>query len=106
MVPGPASRYLTRYPHPPAVALGVEVAESSSCARPRGQGTLVCRAGIPAYWILNLTASCVEVYREPSPAGPSRSYRRRQTFGMNEAVPLAAGGLELGPIPVSELLAA
>lgn len=51
--------------HPTSPVLVVEVAESS-LARDRGRkGRLYARAGIPDYWIVNLTDGVLELYRDP-----------------------------------------
>ena len=51
--------------HPTSPVLVVEVADSS-LARDRGRkGSLYARAGVPDYWIVNLTDGVLEIYRDP-----------------------------------------
>lgn len=100
---GPARRYLRSHPRPRDIALVVEVAESTLIEDRVTKSALYAQARIPCYWIVNLIASTVEVYTNPR-AGRAPAYRDRHDYARNEAVPLAVGGQELGPIPVRELL--
>lgn len=53
----------------------------SSLAYDRGEKlALYARAGIPEYWILDVSGSCIEAYRDPIqlPAGPG--YASRQLY--------------------------
>lgn len=50
--------------HPSTAVLVVEVAEIS-LLHDRKKAGLYARAGIPEYWLVNLTDGCLEVYRAP-----------------------------------------
>ncbi len=64
---------------PPGVAwLIVEVADSS-LARDRAKARLYALAGVPDYWIVDLSAGIVEVHREPTPEGYRRVTRHDRT---------------------------
>jgi len=67
---------------PDEIPLIIEVAETS-LAKDRTE-KLVCYAsnGIPEYWIVNLQAHTLEVYREPADG----EYRERRTFAPGDAV--------------------
>jgi len=58
--------------HPALPMLVVEVAESSLSLDRQHKGSLYARAGVADYWILNLVARVLEIYREPieDPATP------------------------------------
>ena len=51
--------------HPSRPVLIVEVAETSLSLDRMRKGALYARAGIADYWVLNLRAEVLEVYREP-----------------------------------------
>ena len=51
--------------HPSRPVLLVEVAETSLALDRRRKGALYARAGIADYWVVNLKAAVLEVYREP-----------------------------------------
>lgn len=63
IVPGNPEDY--RDAHPTTAVLVVEVADSSLLHDRKRKARLYARAGIPEYWILNLTHSCLEVFRNP-----------------------------------------
>lgn len=51
--------------HPGAPVLLVEIADSSLGVDRQMKASLYARAGRPEYWVLNLIARALEVYREP-----------------------------------------
>jgi len=59
--------------HPDAVALIVEVADSSLRFNRTDKASLYARARVSDYWIVNLTDRVVEVHRDPRPA-PAAAY--------------------------------
>jgi Uma2 family endonuclease len=103
VVPGPASRYRTRHPEPPEVALVVEVAESTLAHDRLAKGRLYARAGLPLYWIVNLVDTQLEVYTDPTGPDPTPRYRQRQDLGLSETVMLTLPGQTGAAIPVAEL---
>jgi Uma2 family endonuclease len=58
--------------HPSTPALMVEVADTSLAIDRRWKAALYARAGIREYWIVNLVALALEVYRRPVRAPGSR----------------------------------
>jgi Uma2 family endonuclease len=56
-------------PSPQDTLLVVEAADTSLSYDRETKGPLYARAGIPAYWIVNLNDDRIEVYREPSLTG-------------------------------------
>ena len=66
VVRGDDDLYENRHPGPSDVGLIIEVAESS-LARDRGlKREIYARAGIPAYWIINLVDRQLESYSDPA----------------------------------------
>ena len=90
-----------RHPGPGEIALIVEVADSSVEYHRRVKADLYARAGIPAYWILNLVSLTLEAHTSPSPDG----YRRREVLG-GESVALVLDGAEVARLAVADLLVA
>jgi Uma2 family endonuclease len=78
---GQPKDYWTKHPTAADVSLVIEVSESS-LAIDRKKRRIYARAGVPAYWIVDLDASAIEVYTEPNPQ--ANDYQRRDVF------PLAA----------------
>jgi Uma2 family endonuclease len=84
--------------HPHEAVLVVEVAESSLEYDRGEKARLYARAGFADYWIVNLNHCCVEVHRDPTPAG----YRNVISLTADDEVaPLAAASSR---IPVAALL--
>jgi Uma2 family endonuclease len=80
------------------VLLLVEVADTSLEYDRDVKGPLYARASIPEYWLVDLGANRLLVYRAPSPDG----YRLVRTLRRGEAIaPLAFSDRA---IPVSEIL--
>lgn len=96
VVPGAPRDY--REGHPSTALLVVEVAESSLSFDYGVKKALYARAGIPEYWIVDLVARAVEVYRSPHGA----DYRDHRTLGGRDSIaPLAGAGAR---IAVADLL--
>ena len=67
------------------VLLLIEVADSSLEFDREVKRPLYAEAGIADFWIVNVLDSCVEVYRQPSPAGeyaPPRIAKRGETISL------------------------
>ena len=105
VVRGTIEDYARSHPGPDDLALVIEVADTS-LARDRGlKLRSYARAGVPQYWIVNLTDGQVEVYDDPSsePDAPP-AYRRRNVYTRGEHVPLAIAGGSPDTVAVDELL--
>ncbi len=73
--------------HPSTAALVVEVSDTTLSFDTGDKLELYARAGVPEYWVLDLNARELLVYRDPH----GTAYRNQQTFGPADAVsPLAA----------------
>ena len=76
--------YRGRLPDPDDLLLVIEVADSSTEYDRGGKAALYAAAGVEEYWVVNLPAQVVEVYRQPREG----SYRAimRLTAGDNAVV--------------------
>jgi Uma2 family endonuclease len=99
VVRGTIRDFARRDPDPPEIAMIVEVADSSL-----REDRLLVQAygggGIAISWIINLVDRQVEVYTDPDPSG----YRSRTDHRPGQDVPVVIGGVEVGRIPVDDLL--
>ena len=92
------NEFLDEDPGPENVHLLVEVSDSSLRLDMNTKSGTYARAGIPEYWVVNVNARTLEVFRQPAPQG----YAQMMTLQANESVrPLAAPEAE---IRVSDLL--
>jgi Uma2 family endonuclease len=100
---GELSDYDLRKATPDDIALLVEVS-STSLRVDRGEKLRAyAAAGIPAYWIVNLGARCVEVYGEPR-GGDEAGYGSRADRVEGEEVEVVVGGRVVGRVAVAALL--
>ena len=91
--------YLGRHPGPLEVALIVEVAKSS-LAQDRKMAEVYGRAGIPAYWIINVIDRQVEVYSNPGPVG----YASLEVLAPGHVLSVVIDRVEVGRIAVDDIL--
>ena len=86
--------YSRQHPEPADILLLIEVADGSLAYDTGEKAQLYAEAGIPEYWVVNLIDHCVEVFREPRPAG----YTTHQTHrGDEEIHPRAFAGVAIKP---------
>lgn len=84
--------YDSRHPTPQDVLLIIEVAETSAESDRAVKGPLYARAGIPEFWLVDLTAGAVEIYRTP---GLSGWQEHRTAHGGERIAPVAFPDVEL-----------
>ncbi len=89
--------------HPATADLVVEVADTTGDFDRHRKGPMYAAAGIPEYWVVDVTARGVDIYRDPLPGEDGRAgYRVHRRVGVDDAVtPLGAAGRS---IPVRDLL--
>jgi len=94
IVPGSFRDYVGGHPSRPVLV--VEVSESSLAFDRHHKGSVYARAGLPDYWIVNLTDRVLEIYRDPiqDPAAPfGWRYRSVESLGPEASIaPLALSG--------------
>jgi Uma2 family endonuclease len=105
VVRGRALDYREAHPRPADIALLVEVADSS-LERDRVKARIYARAGVCAYWIVNLVDGWVEVYADPSGEAPGPTYHRRQDYASDREVPVLVAGAQVGAIAVRDMIPA
>ena len=90
--------------HPSTAALLVEVADTTGNFDRNRKGPMYAAAGIPEYWVVDLPARAVHVYRDPSrDAAGQGIYRAHERY--DEMAVLAPLGARGPAIVVSALLA-
>jgi Uma2 family endonuclease len=96
-----------RSAHPTTAALIVEIGETASIIHLRRKGGPYARAGIQEYWIVNLVARQLEVYRTPL-TDPRRRFGHRYSSRANLLPTATVSPLALpqAVIPVADLLPA
>jgi Uma2 family endonuclease len=100
VVRGQARDYLTRDIPAGDVALAVSISEISLERDRDILARVYASSGIPAYWVLNLVGHQVEVYSKPA----SGRYESREDYQFGQELPLLVQGIDVGPIPVEDVL--
>jgi Uma2 family endonuclease len=96
VVPGDDFDYFDS--HPTTAWLVIEVSDSSASRDRETKANLYSRAGIPEYWIVNVSEKVLEVFREPSLGG----YRSKAVLRASDSVsPLSRPHVSL---PVRRIL--
>jgi Uma2 family endonuclease len=92
---GTVRSYLTRHPEAGDVGLLIEVAGSSLLRDQRDKARIYARAGIEAYWIVNLEERRIEAHTQPSGATVAPGYGEITHYRVGEVVPLTLDGVTL-----------
>lgn len=95
-------RDYTSQPRAGDIGLVVEVADSSLRRDRRLKAAIYAEAGLPVYWIVNLTDRVVEVYTRPNAA--ERRYEDRADIPVGETIPLVLDGAEVARLSVAEFM--
>jgi Uma2 family endonuclease len=81
----------------------VAVVADASLARDRSEKRAGCaRAGIPAYWIVNLVDGQVEVHSNPDPA--AGRYLEQASHRQGALIPVVVDASEVGRVAAADLL--
>ncbi len=100
VIRGTIRDYSKALPGADAVGLLVEVSDST-LAQDRGlKQSIYARAAIPLYWIINLKVMRIEVFSDPFDG----VYRKFQTYGPDDQIPLILDGREVARLAVRDLL--
>jgi Uma2 family endonuclease len=99
VVRGDCWDYSGRYPEPSDTALVAEVS-ISSLDEDRAMAEIYGKAGIPAYWIVDVDDGQVEVYSDPGPSG----YRSHEVLAPGHVLSVVIDGVAIGEIPVADIL--
>jgi Uma2 family endonuclease len=104
IVRGRTEDYADKHPGAANVALVVEVADVTLARDRVRKARIYARAGIPTYWILNLTDRKLEVYSRPTGESPAPRYQDARTLGPDESVAVVLEDIEIGRVVVRDLL--
>jgi Uma2 family endonuclease len=104
IVQGQRRDFLSHHPAPAEVLLVIEVSDATLHQDRSLKKRIYARAGIAVYWIVNLPEAQIEVYTEPSGSTPDPTYHQLMTYHKGDAVPVVVDGVEIGRLPVNDLL--
>lgn len=104
VVRGQRRDYQDRHPLPSEVALVIEVSDATLQRDRTLKLRLYARAGIAAYWILNLPDEQLELYAEPLTGEQAAAYQRKTIYQPSDSIPIFLDGQEVARITVRDLL--
>ncbi len=97
----PGEAYVTRgIPDGPEFVLVVEVSDSSTWRDLGQKARIYAAAGVPQYWVVDLTRRVVVVHREPSESG----YAATVEVGVDGVIEAPGANGNPAPIAVADLL--
>jgi Uma2 family endonuclease len=103
VIRGRTQDYETRNPPASQVGLVVEIADTTVERDRLLKARVYARAGIPAYWLVNLAEHQVEVYADPQGEGATPHYATRTDVREGD-VPVTLDNVEVGRVSVHLLL--
>ena len=104
IVRGEIEDYGNRQAFAADLALVVEVADSSLRLDLTVMKRIYAAASIPYYWVVNIPDHRLEHFSDPTGPGPAADYRKHDSFGPDESIPLVINGREVARIAVRDLL--
>lgn len=93
-----------RHPGPGDVGLVIEIAVTSLREDLTTALEQYARAGIPAYWVIDVAGRRILAHGEPRVAESRGEYARVETHRAGAALPLVLDGREVARIPFDEML--
>ena len=101
---GPKRDFSRATPGPGAVALVVEVADTSLRSDRGPKLRRYASAGIPVYWVVDLNGAKFEVRTEPVGKGRAARYQTMRPYASGEKVPVELDGKVVFRLSVADLL--
>lgn len=103
VIRGETDDYPENHPTVDAIALVVEVADSTLRDDRGLKKHVYAHARVPEYWIINLVDGQLEVFQRPMGSGLKADYEVTRTLSLNESVSVRVGSKTVGPIPVKSM---
>lgn len=104
IIRGEIEDYKDRIPQASDVGLVIEVADSTLQRDRLVKLRIYGRAGIPAYWIVNLDDRLIEVHSEPYSDDVSAGYSRRVVYAADGVISLILDGVEVAQVAAADML--
>ncbi len=93
-----------RYPTPADVGLLIEIAVTSLHADLTTAQEQYARAGIPAYWVVDVPGRRILIHTEPRVVDGRGEYARLETYRPGQSLPLVLDGHEAARIAFDDLI--
>ena len=106
VVRGPRTRYRQAHPGPADIGLVIETSDSSLRLDSTVKARIYARAGIPAYWVVDVAGQTIAVFTDPSGDVEQPAYASRTSYPVGSAVPVVLDGVTVGTVAVADVFAA
>lgn len=93
-----------RFAGPNEIGAVIEVADASLEFDRVVKGRIYARAGVPAYWVVNVVDRQIEVYTNPQPAANPPAYATRTDYPHGGTVPVVLDGVTVATLAVADLI--
>jgi Uma2 family endonuclease len=103
VIRGQLSDYSNRHPTIGDVALVVEVADTT-LVTDRFKAQLYAQAGIPVYWLVNLSERVIEVMQSPKSTAGLAIYSQSSIYLAGDQLPVVIAGQTVAHLLVGDLL--
>ena len=104
VVRGPRVRGRGHHPLPADVSLVIEVSDNSLGFDRSHKARMYARAGIPVYWVVNVTDKQIEVFTQPSGPADAPAYAGSDVFAVGTSAPVVLDGNTVGTIAVADVM--
>ncbi len=101
---GTGRDYYNRHPTVDDIAVAIEVANTSLLRDTRDKARIYARAGVPIYWVIDVTNAQILIHSQPSGPTDAPAYADIRTIKAPDVVPLILDGVTVATIPATELL--
>jgi Uma2 family endonuclease len=104
VVRGPFQQYSDHPPRPEDVGLIIEIAVSILSRDVRERAEQFARAGVPAYWVIDVNGRQILEHRDPQTVDGGRRYATIRCAAPGEEIELILDGVSVARVPVAELI--
>jgi len=104
IVRGKRQDYARRHPSPQDVAIVIEVSDATFQRDRELKQRIYARAGISAYWIVNLVEGQIEIYTRPQGKSGIFQYVERRVYQAADKIDFRLDSKALGTISAANLL--
>jgi Uma2 family endonuclease len=95
--------YATSHPTPQEIYLLIEIANSNPERDTNAKRLIYAEANVPEYWVFDLDAREMRVFREPTGKGETADYRMDEVWNRETIGPLAFSDIELSTATLKQL---
>ena len=101
---GDVREYFQRHPSARDLGIVMEVANTSLMRDTKDKARIYARAGVPVYWVIDVTNRKIMLHSQPSGPSDAPAYADVRTIQPPDVVPFVLDGVTVATIPAADLL--